>query len=399
MRMACFDPSQFRFPRPKIPLLPNKLSLRRPSPAIHSTLEELKKGSANCPISFMRGRYALCEAYRLSGIRSGTALMVPAYHCLTMLDPAIMLEAEILLYPLNEDLSPDLARFDFVLAQTNKPVKALLATHFFGMVQDFTALKTWCEAKGITLIEDCSHVLFLEDYRAIGAGQFGKFVTSSPYKYFACEDGGLLFASEPSLLSNVNTKKRTLLDELRGLKHFLEKLRTSSPPLASETQLTELFRVPESTTELQISDYCCPSSHFVQTDQKKSALRVSRWTVEIESLASIAAERRKNYEVWANLVDTLPHCRSLYPKLPETCIPYMFPLLISKAFPHFHWLKQLGMPIWRWDELAVSECTVARHYQLHLLHLPCHQGLDESQIVWMTQTLSTLLKQPLEGLD
>lgn len=398
MRIACFDPSPFDFPRPKIPLLPNKLSLGRNPPPAHSTLDEVT-GSAKCFASFMRGRYALCEAYRLSGVRSGTALMAPAYHCLTMLDPAIMLEAEILLYPLNKDLSPDLAHFDSVLAQTKNPVKALLATHFFGFIQDFTKLKTWCETRGITLIEDCSHVLFFQDYRAVGSGQFGKYVTSSPYKYFACEDGGLLFASEPSLLSNVNTKKRTLLDELRGLKHFLEKYRTNLPSFVSETQLSELFRAPETTSELQITDYNCPSSHFVQSDQTKAALRTSHWTVEIESLNSIIAGRRKNYSLWVNLVETLPNCRALYPQLPETCIPYMFPLLIDKPTPHFHWLKHLGMPIWRWDELAVSECTIAHHYQLHLLHLPCHQSLDKSQMVWMTRTLSALLKQSIEGFD
>ena len=104
--------------------------------------------------SFARGRYALSAAYQLAGLTSGTTLLAPAYHCLTMLDPAIDLGADIRLYPLNPDLSPDLDRLDGVIDHSTSPVKALVATHFFGFRQDFKSLKNWCEQHGITLIED-----------------------------------------------------------------------------------------------------------------------------------------------------------------------------------------------------------------------------------------------------
>ena len=395
MRIARFDPSPFDFPRPKIPLLPNKLSLKRKAPSTHAGSGEVT-ATPKSFASFMRGRYALCEAYSLSGIRAGTALMAPAYHCVTMLDPAIVLGAEILLYPLNKDLSPDLSQFDSVLTQVNSPVKALLATHFFGLIQDFTTLKTWCDARGITLIEDCSHVLFCQDYQAFGAGQVGKFVTSSPYKFFACEDGGLLNTSEPSLLANTDTQKRTLLDELRGIKRFVEKLRAISPPTFSDIQCSALFRTPETPAELPITDYCNPSSYFVPSDQKKAALRTSRWTAGIESLETIITERRKNYATWAAAVETVPNCSALYPQLPETCVPYMFPLLIDKPTSHFYRLKQLGVPIWRWDEMAISTCHISKRYQLHLLHLPCHQSLSNEQMTWMISAVRKVLLQPVQ---
>jgi hypothetical protein len=36
-----------------------------------------------------RGRYALTQAYRLAGVGSDAAILISAYHCRAMLDPAI----------------------------------------------------------------------------------------------------------------------------------------------------------------------------------------------------------------------------------------------------------------------------------------------------------------------
>ena len=69
----------------------------------------------------------------------------------------------------------------------------------------------------------------------------------------------------------------------------------------------------------------------------------------------------------------------------------MFPLLIDSPHRHFHLLKLLGLPVWRWDEMAVSECAVAAKYRLNLLHLPCHQELSAEQMDWMVQVVQQVL--------
>jgi dTDP-4-amino-4,6-dideoxygalactose transaminase len=61
----------------------------------------------------------------------------------------------------------------------------------------------------------------------------------------------------------------------------------------------------------------------------------------------------------------------------------MFPLRIAQPEAHFLPLKQLGLPIWRWDSIAASNCPTANDYRLHLLHLPCHQSLDDNEMAWM----------------
>ena len=121
-----FDPSPCGFPKPHIPLLPTGLDG-----------VSLKATAAWAPADhfrhYTRGRYALREAYRLAGIGPGSTLLAPAYHCRTMLDPALALGAEVILYPLTPDLSPDLAAIEALAKNSSVPVKALLATHFFGI--------------------------------------------------------------------------------------------------------------------------------------------------------------------------------------------------------------------------------------------------------------------------
>lgn len=388
LKIARFDPSPFGFPKPKVPLLAH----RSPRGDGHGRTQEL--GGAFR--SYTRGRYALCEAYRLSGVQRGTTLLAPAYHCVTMIDPAISLDADVRLYPLNPDLSPDLDRLDAVFASALGPVKALLATHYFGLVQDFTRLKAWCDARQITLVEDCSHVLYTGTFRARGAGEFGRYVTSSPYKFFSCEDGGLLHAADGHLLDDVRTQPPGLVAEVRGIKRALEKRWSDGKaPDVEQTlkQLSQLAERPLPATELRCSEYARPSPYYNRAESGKAALRSSRWRTRATAASSIASQRQRNYRRWLDTVIGLPNCRPLYPTLPDDAVPYMFPLLVNDPDPHFFWLKHLGMPIWRWDDMAVSDCSVAQHCQLHLLHLPCHQGLDAAQLEWMTRTVSAVMSR------
>lgn len=400
MKIARFDPSPYGFPKPVVPLLAHHSRRLRCSCRPRAG-EGKSRGSFR---SFTLGRYALSEAYRLAGLVPGTALLAPAYHCVTMLDPAVNLGADILLYPLNPDLSPDLEGLDDLFADAGSPVRALLATHFFGLPQDFSHLASWCSERDILFIEDCSHVLFAETCRATGIGVFGKFVTSSPYKFFACEDGGLLYVKDASLLASVVTESPRLVDELRGIKRAIEKRWTHNTPQASieqiDKQLDSLANGPTPSTELQYSDYLHPSSLFISADMRKTALRTSRWLASLSSPDFIARQRKWNYRRWLEAVSGLPNCRALYPSLPEECAPYMFPLFIEHPDPHFFWLKQLGLPIWRWDEMAVSNCAVSREYQLHLLHLPCHQALSEQEMLWMFAVVKNVLRrEPRSGFS
>jgi perosamine synthetase len=109
----------------------------------------------------------------------------------------------------------------------------------------------------------------------------------------------------------------------------------------------------------------------------------SRWLVALCDVDQAADRRRANFRRWHEATQQLPHCRPLFHELPDDCVPYVFPLLIDDPSSQFHVLKKLGMPIWRWDDLADSTCAVSQRYRHRLLQLPCHQSLTDREMDWM----------------
>lgn len=386
-----FDPQACAFPPARVAHLPKGLggiSVGRSAP--------WPGGMGRLPVRhFARGRYALREAYRLAGVGAGGALLAPAYHCRTMLDPAVALGAEIYLYPIQADFSPDLKALQAMVECSAVPVRAVLATHFFGFPQAFGELRDWCSARSIALVEDCSHALFSERFQAPGVGLAGDFVVASPYKFFAAADGGLLYVAEGARMV-MPTRPAGWLAELKGVADTLRQAwgRRRARDWPQAGALREWRWTPGEGRRETVSS---PSRHYLAADEYRASLRWSRWLTDRTDVARLAERRRAHYRQWLQATAGLPNCRPVLPEPGERCIPYMFPLYIDRPDFHFYALKHLGVPIWRWDEMAVSDCPVAADYRLKLLHLPCHQELMPDEMAWMTETVREVLSMPAPG--
>ena len=371
-----FAPSPCGFPKPRAPLLPTGLDgigLHPPAPWAPSINFR----------HYTRGRYALRDAYRLAGLGPGAALLAPAYHCRTMIDPAIALGGEALLYPLNADLSPDMAAIENLADHSPAPVKVLLATHFFGFAQALAPLAGWCAKRGIILIEDGSHSLFCRHYQPDGIGRHGRFVVSSPYKFMPSPDGGLLYARTPAALPAEPPAAPGWMDELRGVARQKDKAaehRRQRRTLAASLPGAPAS-VPMAAVDRRESAGCSPDYH--REEENTASLRLSRWLYTHPDIEHISRSRRANYQRWTEATRNRPGLRPLYPTLPANTIPYMFPLLIDAPETQFFTLKYQGLPIWRWDSMVASTCPVATDYRLRLLHLPCHQSLSIEELDWM----------------
>lgn len=402
MEFQCFDSSSCGFPKPKVPVLPplTGKSLQRKSPSAQPGSPSPLAGVAKAR-AYARGRYALLDAYRLAGVGKQGALLAPSYHCSTMLDPAIRLQADIRLYPLKPDLAPDLQGLEATFNASTSPVKALLATHYFGFPQRLDDLAAFCASHGIALIEDCSHALFTplrpEGEAAMGAiGESGRYVIASPYKFYASEDGGLLWANEGASMPVSAPPAPRPIDELKGMQGSIHRARANhaAPQVnALDNAITALGAQHTPLGRDVRNQKVSLSVYYLPAQEGLKSLAYSRWIIRHTNIERLARERQKNYQRWVQAVANLPHCRALLPDLPADCVPYMFPLLLESPEPHFNTLKHLGVPVWRWDDMAVSNCPVASTYRLQLLHLPCHQELSPLQMNWMTAAVSKVMLQ------
>ena len=377
-----FDPSACGFPAPAVPVLP-RANWQGITLAAHN-------GDTSKGRSYARGRYALREAYRLSGVGPDGALLVPSYHCRTMIDPAIALGAELALYRLTPQLEPDVASLRQTIDRCARPVRALLVTHFFGFPSQLGAVAAFSKERGIALIEDCSHV-WMPGTALHGMGTRGRYVVSSFYKFVPSDDGALLCANDGAPLP-AHGRQRGVGDELRGMAHILQRARRAALSDPRFDTLDEPLQQGSSDCGVHWVESAASHSKSYQPEHEGiRCLRSSLWLLRHTDPSHVAERRRHRYRQWVEAVGGLPGCRPLFPVLPEHCVPYMFALHINSPDGPFARLKRMGMPIWRWDEMAVSNCPTAAAYRLGLLHLPCHQHLSDADMEWMTSMVGRVL--------
>src|SRR3990172_1308016 len=103
------------------------------------------------------GRAAIALALRFLGVGRGDRVLVPSYNCPTMVAPVLRLGAKPVFFPLTAQGGPALDRLEHVGLDG---VRAILVAHYFGLPQPFAAVRAFCDAHGIALIEDCAHMFF-----------------------------------------------------------------------------------------------------------------------------------------------------------------------------------------------------------------------------------------------
>lgn len=388
LTFSVFDPTPCAFPSPRVPLLPplGFGSFGIPWQGKYKFIHTVKPGTF-----YSHGRYALHDAYRLAGVGTEGALLAPAYHCRTMIDPAIRLSADILLYPCERNLAPNWQSVAQLTSRSARPIKALLLTHYFGFQQNIRAAYEFCARREIAIIEDCSHAL-IHDPSIDTPGVFSDYVVASPYKFVPSDDGGILLSTKEIESPPMDLRPQGIDQELHALVRMTSKAIVRYRPRTEGTRRKE----PDATEIVAGIDFelpgDTPSKMYTQNHEHFAGFLSSRLILNYAKPDKIAAARRRNYQAWVEIVSRLPECYALYPELPAGCVPYMFPLYIRRPDPHFYMLKQLGVPIWRWDEMGKSDCAVAADYRLNLIHLPCHQELSPNELEWMMMKVTSVMK-------
>ena len=395
-----FDPAPFGFPAPALPLLAplRRGALQWSSPATRPVPAWAGHGRL-----YSRARYALREAFSLSGVGPAGSLLAPAYHCRTMLDPALVLGAPISLYHLQVDLTPDLDDITQRIRSAAVPVRALLAPHFFGLRQDLAALADVCRQHGVALIEDCAHALPLRT-PANGMGSTGTWCVASPYKFFPCEDGGALWsgsgqalpAAPPLQAPSWRAAAGQVRNQLRRLRQRVPASPATLPTTGAPAALAPLTAATRHAQALR-QQHHGPSADYQRGRENLACSSLSSWIIGHADIGQIVARRRANFLQWAAAVQGLQQAHAPWQRLGAHDTPYMFPLFIHQPEQRFPALKAAGLPIWRWDSLAQSHCATAADYRLRLLQLPCHQALSEADLAWMFATLRTILGSKASG--
>lgn len=340
------------------------------------------------------GRVAIALALEIMGLEPGQKILVPAYHCASMIMPLSWVRAEPAFYRVREDMSVDL---DDVAAKIDGSAKALMVTHYFGFPQDMLRIRRFCDDHGLKLVEDCAHSFFGRvDGRPVGA--YGDFAIGSPRKFFPAFDGGCLVSRNCDLKA-IRTREQGLGANLKAALTLCQdaigfgRLPALRPAVDGLKSLRDRLRgaaieADDPTTDATGNPAQNNSGDFAEFDAEwidKKPMAVSRFVMRHVSKERVITGRRRNYAILLDGLTDLPGCRPLLPELPEDVVPYMFPIWVDRLDRVFSRLEDDAVPMHRFGQFLApgideAVCEVSSRLSRHALQLPCHQDLTREEL-------------------
>jgi dTDP-4-amino-4,6-dideoxygalactose transaminase len=384
------------YPEARVPVTP-VLSLASFRPGGRHIRSVLDAGQSRLVTS---GRVAIAQALRLMHVGPGDAVLVPSYHCASMIEPVVWAGARPLFYRINADTSVDL---DDVAAKLDGSCKVLMATNYYGFPQDLAALRAFCDKHGIKLLEDCAHC-FLGEVQGRPVGSWGDYAIASSMKFFPMYEGGALVSARHSL-DGVQLQSAGKGFELKAALNTLEdsfaygRLWGAKALLALPLWLKDVlwgrFKKRAGAPALAPGSSDGGFSFDPRWLDKRSSLG-SRILLRLVSRTRMGQLRRRNYMKLQAAVHGLPGCRPLFPELPDGVYPWVFPLLVDQPQQFFRTLKMKGVPILRfgeylWPGVDSSVCPTSVDLSQRVLAFSCHQELRDRELDWMISEIKNAL--------
>lgn len=344
------------------------------------------------------GRASILLALEMLKVGHGDKVLMPTYHCPTMIAPVVALGAQAVFYPINSRGAPDL---HWIKQHHHAGIQAILVAHFFGLPQPLADVRQWCDEQGVRLIEDCAHSLFgVSDERAVG--QWGDLAIASLTKFLPVPEGGCLvdnLVPAPLPLLHQPSFKNQLKAGFDIIHTGVNHGRLAGlGPFINGTSRVRAFVKPKPVD--QLLSHAHPndtSTNGFTIDIAQAHLELtaaSRWIAQHAPRARIVDMRRDNYHFFTQTLSGIKGMHPLLPRLPDHCAPYVFPLWVDQPDPGYTELRRLSFPVSRWDRLWPTVAHIDGDFGIpwshHVLQLACHQDLTASELQQMVATLKQI---------
>ena len=344
------------------------------------------------------GRASILLAMEILGLKTGDKVLVPTYHCPTMIAPVVAVGAIPIFYPIDARGGPQL---EWLHRQSLDGVKIILAAHYFGLPQPLQSLRRWCDETGIALIEDCAHSLFgVSGSRSVG--KWGDVAIGSLTKFLPVPEGGCLQVNREEashqILSTV-----TLAQQVKAVVDIVHiaagfgRLWGFNSLLLGAHSLRQRLKPTSNSGQLAPAFHDEPSSDGYSIDiglSHRQLTRASAWVSRWAPRARIVERRRRHFAKLAILLTGFSEFRPLQTELPAGAAPYVFPLWVDSPDPGYSRLREMGFPVSRWDrrwsDIPVIADDSGFAWSHHILQLACHQDLSDDDVEVIASTIIQL---------
>lgn len=348
------------------------------------------------------GRVAIALALQQMKIGKGDKVLVPAYHCASMVEPVIWLGATPVFYKINSDTTVDL---DDLKSKLSGSTKVLMATNYFGFPQNLADIRRFCDANGLLFLEDCAHS-FMGEYRGKPLGSYGDYAIASAMKFFPIYEGGCLVSPSPAI-DKVPLESAGLGFELKSAFNALEKgfaygrmsflKAVLSVPMWLKNFIWAGVKSGGAAKQTSLGPGASDGGfNFEPSWLHKRASLLSRILIKTVSKSRMAVRRREIYQTLHRSLADLPGCSPLFPTLADGAVPYVYPLVCENLPTIFPLLKNAGVPVIRfaeflWEGVDASVCPVSVKLSKKCMQFPCHQDLRPEELDWMIKEIRALI--------
>ncbi|MBU2877837.1 DegT/DnrJ/EryC1/StrS family aminotransferase [Aliiglaciecola lipolytica] len=310
-------------------------------------------------------------------------ILIPAYHCPALVEPFIWLGYEIRFYPVQADLSVDIAVLEQAMAKGD--ITHCVVVRYFGFGQNNDEVIQFLHTQSVEIIEDCAHSLFRFVDHFADSGKRVPDVSASICsinKILPTIDGGALYLKDKyeAKLTHVGwSEEAKACAFIVGIPQMLAKVKS----LVNQSK-------PEQVP--QISDPAEEDAHlryFQPIDLASASYRHTKTIFCHSNLKHIRKQRRENFEFIVKNIDNPEVGNALFKQLNDEDIPYVIPFLLQDE-KYFFDLRKKGIQILRWEEVAISDCKISQDYRSRLIQVPCHQQLSNRQLNFIVDTFNQL---------
>jgi perosamine synthetase len=332
------------------------------------------------------GRAAIFQALLQLELPENSKLLVPTYHCPTMVAPGLLAGWDIAYFGIGEDGLPNLHE---IPEDVSAGAKAMIVSHYFGLPQSLHEVRTWCDARGIALIEDCAHCFFGQaGERQIGA--WGDFYTASLSKFFPVPEAGLL-GSATRRIKPLELVNQSFKAQLKGWIDVFEtsvKYKRLGILNGVFSAIFQLKSTARDITPAQQEILADPATEILNSCDMgrihKQPLALARLLHRLLPRERIIRQRVRNFDIYAKALANTAGAKPVINSAIKPVAPYVYPLWVNDGNRVYHELRTKGYPVFRWDRIwpGTPQITgdVGLDWSMHVLQLLCHQDLSETDI-------------------
>lgn len=351
------------------------------------------------------GRAAIYQALLQSDLPPGSGVLVPTYHCPTMVAPVVQAGLNVHFVGIGEDGLPQLESID---AKAVQACRAIIVAHYFGFPKSLASVRAWCDERGLALIEDCAHSYYGNaGERPVGG--WGDFATASVTKFFPVSEGGLLVRASGKAIA-AKLRRAGLKAQIKAWVDILELAARHRRLAGINTLLHFVFSLKRgdlnpspATVASAPQRNAMPSSSSVDAmmrdcDMQRVAQKpvfATRWLFRLLPSVWAVNRRRGNFSVYLEGLSNCPGARPIVRTLPLDAVPYVFPLWVDDSDRVYLRLRELKMPVHRWDRVWPSTPQLTGDmgplWSKHVLQLLCHQALSQKDVAQVCAAVVKLL--------